>query len=112
MDTQTTINAILDETRCIAVIGASDKPHRAVYGVMQMLQSHGYRCLPVNPRLAGQTLLGETVYARLADIPEPVDTVDMFINSEAAGKLTDAMQEQDPDKMKTALQDVMRQMLK
>ena len=89
MDTQTTINAILDESRCIAVIGASDKPHRAVYGVMQMLQSHGYRCLPVNPRLAGQTLLGETVYARLADIPEPVDTVDMFINSEAAGKLTD-----------------------
>ena len=89
MDTQTTISAILDETRCIAIIGASDKSRRAAYGVMQMLQSHGYRCIPVNPRLAGQTLLGERVYTKLADIPVPVDTVDMFINSEAAGKITD-----------------------
>jgi hypothetical protein len=60
---------ILASTKIIAVIGASDKPHRASYGVMQFLQSKGFRCIPVSPRLAGKTLLGETVYARLADIP-------------------------------------------
>jgi predicted CoA-binding protein len=80
---------ILSNSKTIAVIGASDKAHRASYGVMQFLQSKGFRCIPVSPRLAGQTLLGETVYASLGDIPEPVDLVDMFINSEAAGPLTD-----------------------
>jgi predicted CoA-binding protein len=80
---------ILTSSKTIAVIGASDKAHRASYGVMQFLQSKGFRCIPVSPRLAGQTLLGEKVYASLADIPESVDLVDMFINSEAAGPLTD-----------------------
>ena len=59
-------------------MGASDKPDRASHGVMKFLQNKGYRCIPVNPRLAGQTLLGETVYAGLNDIPEPVDMVDVF----------------------------------
>ena len=80
---------ILGETQTIAVVGASDKAHRASYGVMKFLQEKGYRCIPVNPRLAGKTLLGEQAYGRLADIPESVDMVDMFINSEAAGPLTD-----------------------
>ena len=80
---------VLTATKTIAVIGASDKAHRASYSVMQFLQNKGYRCIPVSPRLAGQTLLGEKVYASLADIPESVDMVDMFINSEAAGSLTD-----------------------
>jgi predicted CoA-binding protein len=80
---------ILSGSKTIAVIGASDKSHRASYGVMQFLQDKGFRCIPVSPRLAGQTLLGEKVYASLAEIPEPVDMVDMFINSKAAGALTD-----------------------
>ena len=80
---------ILQNTRTIAVIGASDKQHRASYGVMHFLQEKGFRCIPVSPRLAGKELLGELVYAKLEDIPEKVDMVDMFINSEAAGPLTD-----------------------
>jgi predicted CoA-binding protein len=84
-----TMRDILGNARVIAVVGASDKPHRASFGVMKFLQDKGYRCIPVSPRLTGKTLLGETVYAALADIPEPVDMVDMFINSQAVGNLTD-----------------------
>jgi hypothetical protein len=89
MATIETMREILSESKVIAVIGASNKTHRASYGVMQFLQSKGFRCIPISPRLAGKELLGEMVYARLADIPEPVDMVDMFINSEAVGALTD-----------------------
>jgi len=83
------IDRILANTRTIAVVGASDKPNRASNGVMKFLQELGYRCIPVHPRLAGKSLHGETVYGKLGDIPEQVDMVDLFINSEAAGPLTD-----------------------
>jgi len=83
------IDTILNTSRCIAVVGASDKPHRASFGVMQVLQNSGYRCIPVSPRLAGKTLLGETVYAALGDAPDSIDMVDLFINSEAAGPSVD-----------------------
>ncbi len=89
MDINDTIRHVLESTRTIAVVGASDKQHRASYGVMKLLQEKGYRCIPVSPRLAGQELLGETVHASLQDIREPVDMVDLFINSEAAGPLAD-----------------------
>jgi len=84
-----TMRNILRAAKVIAVAGASDKPNRASYGVMRFLQSKGYRCIPVNPRLAGSTVLNETVYANLASIPEHIDIVDMFVNSELAGPLTD-----------------------
>ncbi|MDG1462441.1 MAG: CoA-binding protein [Gammaproteobacteria bacterium] len=84
------IDSILSETLNIAIVGASDKSHRASYGVMQFLQKEGYRCIPVSPRLAGRTLLGEIVYAKLEDIDESIDMVDLFINSGAAGALTDS----------------------
>ncbi|MDX1457537.1 MAG: CoA-binding protein [Marinobacter sp.] len=73
------IRQLLDSVTTIALVGASDKPHRASHEVMAFLQHHGYRVIPVNPRLAGRTLLGECVYATLADIPEPVDLVDVFL---------------------------------
>jgi predicted CoA-binding protein len=57
--------------------------------VMKYMQGKGYRMIPVNPQLAGKVLLGEKVYADLKSIPEPVDMVDIFRNSEAAGPLTD-----------------------
>jgi len=83
------IHNVLETTSTIALVGASANPHRPSYEVMSFLQNHGYRVIPVNPGLAGQTLLGETVYATLEDIPTPVDMVDIFRNSEQAGKYVD-----------------------
>ncbi len=83
------ILTLMKEVRTIALVGASDKEDRASHGVMRFLQRQGYRVIPVNPALAGKELLGEVVYASLADIAEPVDMVDIFRNSEAAGPITD-----------------------
>jgi len=80
--TDSGIKEILASVRTIAVVGASDKENRPVYHVMRFLQSKDYQCIPVNPRLAGRELLGETVYASLADIPEAVDMVDVFRRAE------------------------------
>ena len=60
------------------MVGASSNWNRPSYFVMKYLQNKGYRVIPVNPGIAGQTLLGENVYANLRDIPQPVDMVDMF----------------------------------
>lgn len=80
---------ILHGAKTIALVGASANAARDSHEVMQYLQSKGYRVIPVNPGLAGQQLLGETVYATLADIPEKIDMVDVFRNSEAAGPICD-----------------------
>ncbi len=83
------IRSILQNTKTIALVGASNKAHRASYRVMAFLQSKQYRVIPVNPRLAGGELLGETVYASLAEIPDVIDMVDIFRNSEAAGLISE-----------------------
>jgi predicted CoA-binding protein len=74
---------ILDETKTIALVGASPNPARPSYGVMRFLLSRGYRVIPVNPGQAGKEIHGQTVYGTLADIPEPVDMVDVFRASDA-----------------------------
>lgn len=83
------IRSVLDRGRTIAMVGASANWNRPSFFVMKYLQAKGFRVIPVNPREAGNTILGEITHATLADIPELVDMVDIFRNSEAAGPITD-----------------------
>src|SRR5215469_2265747 len=80
---------ILTSVRTIAVVGASPRQGRPSHGVMRYLQRHGYRTIPVNPNAVGDTINGETVYARLADLPDPIDMVDVFRRTEASGGVVD-----------------------
>ncbi|HEX3860088.1 MAG TPA: CoA-binding protein [Stellaceae bacterium] len=80
---------LLTGIHTIAVVGASPRQHRPSHGVMRYLQRQGYRAIPVNPFAAGEMLLGEHCYAGLAEIPEPVDMVDIFRRSELAGAAVD-----------------------
>lgn len=72
----------LKKARTIAVVGLSNREETAAYRVSKLMQEAGYTIFPVNPKLAGEKLLGETVYARLQDIPVPIDIVDVFRRSE------------------------------
>jgi len=83
------ITELLTSARTIAMVGASDKPERASYGVMKFLQDHGYRVLPVNPTITGEHVHGEYVWRDLSQIGLPIDIVDIFRNSEAAGDAVD-----------------------
>ena len=83
------IRAILERVRTIALVGASANWNRPSYFVMKYLQGKGYRVIPVNPGIAGQMLLGETAYASLRDIPEPVDMVDVFRPARDAPAIVD-----------------------
>lgn len=83
------IKSLLERTQRIALVGASAKSHRASYQVMSFLLESGYEVIPVNPALAGQELMGQTVVAKLVDIEGPVDMVDIFRNSVDAGYVVD-----------------------
>jgi len=83
------IKALLEETRTIALVGASDRPNRPSYGVMKFLQSHGYRVIPVNPQITGEHIHGEFVFRDLDQLGDPIDLVDIFRNSAAAGEAVD-----------------------
>ncbi len=73
---------ILIDAKTIAVVGCSNKPERTSYMIAQAMQNAGYKIIPVNPVIAGQTVLGETVVASLTEISEHVDIVDVFRRSE------------------------------
>ncbi|GGC65677.1 CoA-binding protein [Marinobacter halophilus] len=83
------LKAILESVRTIALVGASEKTHRPSHEVMEYLQRQGYRVIPVNPGLAGQQILGETVYADLASLPEPVDMAELFLAPERTDTVID-----------------------
>ncbi|CCG09035.1 O-acetylhomoserine aminocarboxypropyltransferase [Pararhodospirillum photometricum] len=83
------IRRILAQVRTLAVVGASANWNRPSYFVMKYLQGKGYRVIPVNPGIAGQELLGETVVASLRDIGEPVDMVQVFRRSDQVGPVVD-----------------------
>jgi len=83
------IREVLTATRTIALVGASANPARPSNGVMRTLMRWGYELYPVNPGLAGKELAGRTVYASLADVPVPIDLVDVFRNSAAAADVVD-----------------------
>ncbi len=77
------ISELLRKSRVIAVVGLSNKRARPSYGVAEYMQKQGYRIIPVNPNES--QVLGEKAYARLEDIPEHVDIVDIFRRSELVG---------------------------
>jgi predicted CoA-binding protein len=82
------ITRILATSKTIAVVGLSPKPFRASFGVSETLQSSGYRIFPVNPN--EDEILGEKCYARLEDIPEKIDIVDIFRRSEFVSEVVDS----------------------
>ena len=72
------IRGILNTVKSIAMVGASEKENRPSYFAFKYLLERGYRMIPVNPGHAGDEMLGRRIYGRLADIPEPIDMVDIF----------------------------------
>jgi predicted CoA-binding protein len=78
------IRGILNSVKSIAMVGASERENRPSYFAFKYLLERGYTMIPVNPGQAGETILGRRVYARLADVPEPIDMVDIFRNSRYA----------------------------
>jgi predicted CoA-binding protein len=88
MAEEESITKLLASAKTIAVVGLSAKPFRASFGVTETLQSSGYRIFPVNPNETD--VLGEKCYARLEDIPEKIDIVDIFRRSEFVPEIVDA----------------------
>lgn len=97
--TDADLRRILTETKTIAVLGFSAKPDRPSHYVAAFLQARGYRVVPVNPGLAGQVWLGETVYADLAEIPREIaiDMVDVFRTPEAVPAIVAEIVAQRPE---------------
>jgi predicted CoA-binding protein len=90
------IRSILESVKTIAMIGASANSARPSFLVLKYLSERGYRMLPINPGIAGGEIHGLKVYASLAEAPGPIDMVDIFRNSEAAGALVDEALALDP----------------
>ena len=80
---------VLKDAKIVAMVGASANWNRPSFFAMKYMQQKGFRVIPVNPGIAGKEILRETVVASLDEIQEPIDMVDIFRNSEAAGAVTD-----------------------
>jgi len=95
-ETDSFLREILSSVKTIAMVGASDKEGRPSYGVFEFLLSHGYHVVGVNPKLAGKSVHGTVFYGSLTEVPEPIDMVEIFRRSEAAGEAVDAALALDP----------------
>src|SRR5271155_1137336 len=96
------IKSILRATKVIAMVGASGNEMRPSYFAMKYLLDKGFKVIPVNPGMAGKTILGQSVYASLKEVPAPVDMVDIFRASDAApGIVREALSEKDRLGIKT-----------
>ncbi|MGY3765074.1 CoA-binding protein [Vagococcus vulneris] len=84
-----TIKTYLKEAKNIAIVGLSNKPDRTSYQIAELLQQKGYTIFPVNPMIAGQTVLNEKVYASLMEVPEKIDIVDIFRRSDALPEIAE-----------------------
>lgn len=91
LESDEAIAQLLAQVKRIALVGASAKPERPSHRVMQFLLDEGYEVLPINPSLAGQKLLGQTVYATLADLPTRVDMADIFRDAASLPEVTQAV---------------------
>ena len=89
LTTDADIAALLTSARTIAMVGASDRPDRPSYGVMEFLKGRGYRVIPVNPAITGQHILGEYVWDSLDQLGMQIDIVDIFRGSDAVGAIVD-----------------------
>src|SRR2546430_17647140 len=88
-ETDTFLRDILSSVRTIAIVGASDRMSRPSFGVFAYLLARGYHVIGVNPGLAGKSVHGAAFFKTLADVPGPIDMVDIFRNSAAAGEAVD-----------------------
>jgi len=80
---------ILKQTKVIALVGASNNPERPSYEIMDFLLQHKYTVIPVNPGLAGTTLMGQHVFSSLSEIHKPIDLVNIFLNSARINPVVD-----------------------
>src|SRR5947207_14119309 len=78
------IRGILNTVKTIAMVGASAKDNRPSYFAFKYLAERGYNMIPINPGLAGKELLGRKIYGRLTEVPEPIDSVDIFRGAKSA----------------------------
>ena len=83
------LKKILDETKTIAMVGASSNPERPSYRIFEILKNAGYRVIPVNPTITGEHIHGEYVWRELGQIGEPIDLVDIFRRSSEVGPVVD-----------------------
>ena len=88
LESDEAIALLLLQVKRIALVGASAKPERPSHRVMRFLLDEGYEVLPINPGLAGQNLLGQTVYASLVDLPTSVDMADIFRDAASLPEVT------------------------
>lgn len=91
LESDESLVALLSSVARIALVGASPKPDRPSHSVMRFLLEEGFEVIPVNPALAGQTLLGLPVYASLAEVPGTIDMADVFRDSQFLPDITQAL---------------------